>query len=198
MVLALLTFGCRESSFTARPNLDPTPVAILTPEPEPEGLLFRNGFLLRWGSTQADLKSHQPKRSHIPPNQYPSKPVDCYADYTCSASGEILPSPYASALLTFDKGRFYDAYITFHPIHFDEVGAALEKALKHNPFRQSGVVQNGFGATFDQEKLSWQTNNVRIVLKKLCGDIYKSCLDIEYEPLAKEVPGQEPPAKAPF
>jgi hypothetical protein len=41
--------------------------------------------------------------------------------------------------------------------------------------------------TFDQEKLSWRTNSVRIVLKKLCGDIYKSCLDIEYEPIAKEV-----------
>jgi hypothetical protein len=95
-------------------------------------------------------------------------------------------------------GRFYDARLTFHPIHFHEVGAALETALKRSPLRQSGIAQNGFGATFDQEKLSWRTNNVRVVLKKLCGDIYKSCLDMEYEPIAEEVPREEAPTKAPF
>jgi hypothetical protein len=198
ILLALVAFGCKQVNLGATgPNDSLNASAIATPAPEPQGFLFRNGFLLRWGSTQADLKNHQPRRSHIRASEFPSKPVDCET-YGCSVTGEILPSPYSAASLNFEKGRFYDAYITFHPLHFDEVGAALETALKQPPLRESGTVQNGFGATFDQEKLSWRTRNVGIVLKKLCGNIYESCLDIEYEPIAEDVPQTEDPAKAPF
>jgi hypothetical protein len=171
----------------------PVPDAAVTQQTpvEPRGLLLRDGYLIRWGCSRKDLSAHVSRK-------------DMSCDKVlgdCKIEGnEILPDPYWSATLSFDdKGKFFSVYLRFHYSHFDEVKEALTTALKApaNSDKRS-TLQNGFGATYDQEEVWWRIGHVEIEARARGtteDSLYMGWLAMAYD-ASKPTPAL--PAKAPF
>jgi len=158
---------------------------------EPQGLLLKNGYLLRWGSSRKDLRAHVSRKGMS---------CDKVLGYCEIEGSEILPDPYWSAALYFDdKGRFSSVNLKFPYPRFDQVKEALTTALKKPPDSDKlSTLQNGFGATYDQEEVWWRIGHVEIEVR--ARGTTEDSLHLGWLAMAYVASKPTPalPAKAPF
>jgi hypothetical protein len=122
---------------------------------------------------------------------------DSSSSCVLSNNKAILPQPFKFVQLEFQKDQLYSAHMELSPAQVPSVEEAFVRRLGKPTSRKVGVVQNQFGASFDQTEATWLVGEVRVVLKlRDFGSLDSGGLRMEYLPIAKKA--LPPPAQAPF
>jgi hypothetical protein len=148
---------------------------------EPQGLKLGDGRLIRWGETTEVARSGLTDLKCLGGGEDLPGPVedDCYANRDLN-----LPEPFSNAHLSFSNHKFYQVHLRTGSENFETVESELTSALAQKPHQQKSILQNGFGARFDQTIDSWMVNHVVLLLERQDPETLGATdLMIRYDPL---------------
>jgi hypothetical protein len=111
-----------------------------------------------------------------------------------------VPYPYVEAVATFDtQNRFYEGALEFAASSYDTVAQTLQTALGKPISDQSSALENGFGATFDQQVAIWDATAVTVILEKRWDkEPDKGWLTLRYKPIGGPLLPAPQQAQNPF
>ena len=191
----------------------------------PEGIKFSDGWMLKWGDSMEILASHFAESVHVTlsavrDSQYaefdlgthtwrwltsPTVSMDeCSRDRRGDNTGEavcflddLVPFPFSSVVPAFSDDKFYKVVLKFSPASFETVEGTLAPALGKPVLRKASVLQNGYGAKFDQKFVVWKIGAVDVQLEKrsIQDGVNKGWLTMTYTPLAQKEPPLPSPQK---
>ena len=144
----------------------------------PQGLKLARGKLIRWGDTKS-----------VAIAAFTPLPLQCYGGgglETCSAERDPnIPPPFSDVTLTFNQGKLYEVHLRVVSEEFDAVESEMTTALAQKPNQQTSILQNGFGARFDQVIDFRQADHVVLLLEKRDPhELEVTVLMMRYIPLA--------------
>ena len=123
----------------------------------PQGLKLADGHLIGWGETMEDVAKSALTHLYCYGGEH-----YCYADQDPN-----LPGPFSNAHLSFnDSDKLYEVHLRTGSGNFETVESELTSALAQKPHQQKSILQNGFGARFDQIIDLWRVDHVGLLLEK--------------------------------
>ena len=202
MVASLLftTAACRNQTGTFGRSESSKPRARRTADP-PTGFRFRDGWLLEWKTSQAELTTHYKRETRDGWVACPEKSY-CYV-MAFLIPDTLLPddkesfNTWRAMTLDYFQDQFYRAEAGVPVEKFDAFEASLNAALGEPDSRSVSVVENAMGAKYDQVAESWVVGDVMVSLSKRANQVDRGSYSVAYSPIERLIP-PAPPPKAPF
>jgi hypothetical protein len=151
----------------------------------------------RWGSTLRDLEAGRPTTNII------SSMDECSRDRRQDSTGTAVcfldsrvPFPFSSVVPEFTDDKLYEVVLKFPPDSFEMVEQTIGPSLGKPSLRKASMLQNAYGAKFDQKFIGWKVGAVDVQLEKrsIEDGVNTGWLTMKYTPLAQKI---EPPLPSP-